>query len=99
MSTLVVPNKVDTPPTVYLYNSTSTAKFPFESIAKWFTQAHRPEGILIMFGTPLSVANVAIKVLVLPATDKVTVCSVPPLPFGDHCLYVGVPKALFVFAD
>ena len=52
-----------------------------------------------MLGTPESVAKVAIKVLVLPATDIVTVCSLPPLAFGLHCLYVGVPKALFVFAD
>jgi len=86
VSIFVVPNKVDTPPTVYLYNSTSTAKFPFEAISKWVTQAHKPEGMLVMFGTPLSVANVAINVLVLPATDKVTVCWVPPLAFGDHCL-------------
>ncbi len=53
----------------------------------------------MILGTPESVANVAIRVLVLPATFIVVVCSVPPLAFGDHCLYVGVPKALFVLAD
>lgn len=86
MSRFVVPKRVDVPPTVYLYNSTSTAKFPFESIEKWLTQAQSPEGMLVMPGTPESVANVAISVLVLPATERVTVCSEPPLALGDHCL-------------
>ena len=53
----------------------------------------------MILGTPESVANVAIRVLVLPATLIVVVCSVPPLALGDHCLYVGVPNALFVLAD
>jgi hypothetical protein len=99
VSRFVVPNKVDTPPTVYLYNSTSTAKVPFEAIERWVTKAHNPDGILVMLGTPESVANVAIRVLVLPATLIVVVCSVPPLALGDHCLYVGVPNAVFVLAE
>jgi hypothetical protein len=53
----------------------------------------------VILGTPESVANVAIRVLVLPATFTVTVCSVPPLAVGLHCLYVGVPNAVFVLAD
>ncbi len=52
-----------------------------------------------MLGTPESVANVAIRVLVLPATLIVVVCSVPPLAFPDHCLYVGVPNAVSVLAE
>ena len=99
VSRFVVPNSVETPPVVYLYNSTSTDKFPLPFIEKCVTQAHNPDGILIMLGVPESVAYVAISVLVLPVTDNVTVCSVPPVPFGDHCLYVGVPNAVFVFAD
>lgn len=35
----------------------------------------------------------------LPAMLAVTVCSAAPVPIGDHCLYVGVPKALLVFND
>ena len=35
----------------------------------------------------------------LPATLAVTVCWGAPVPIGDHCLYVGVPKALLVFND
>ena len=52
-----------------------------------------------MLGTPESVANVAINVLVFTDTLTVTVCSAPPVAFPDHCLYVGVPNALFVFTD
>ena len=52
-----------------------------------------------MLGTPESVANVAINVLVLTDALIVTVCSAPPLALGDHCLYVGVPNALFVLAE
>lgn len=55
--------------------------------------------MLVILGTPESVANVAIRVLVLPETLIVVVCSVPPLALGDHCLYVGVPNAELVFAD
>lgn len=99
MSRFVVPNKVDTPPTVYLYNSTSTATSPFDAIERCVIKAHKPDGILVILGTPESVANVAIKVLVLPATEIVTVCSAPPVAFPDHCLYVGVPKAVSVFTD
>ena len=40
----------------------------------------------MIFGTPVSVANVAIKVLVLPATDRVVVCSAVFNASGDHCL-------------
>ena len=56
VSMFVVPNKVDTPPIVYLYNSTSTATFLFVLIEKCVTKAQRPEGIFVIFGTPLSVA-------------------------------------------
>ena len=42
--------------------------------------------MLVIPGTPESVAKVAIRVRVLPATESVTVCSVPPLALGDHCL-------------
>ena len=52
-----------------------------------------------MLGTPESVANVAINVLVLTDALTVTVCSAPPVAFPDHCLYVGVPNALFVLAE
>jgi hypothetical protein len=37
-------------------------------------------------GTPLSVANVANSVLVLPAILVVIVCSLPPDAVGLHCL-------------
>jgi len=46
----------------------STAKFPLPLIAKCVTQAQFPAGMLVKLGTPLSVANVANKVLVEPAT-------------------------------
>jgi hypothetical protein len=56
VSRFVVPNKVDVPPVVYLYNSTSTATFALVSKEKCVTKAQRPEGIFVEFGTPLSVA-------------------------------------------
>jgi len=99
VSIFVVPRSVETPPVVYLYNSTSTATALFVSIEKCVTQAQRPAGIFVIFGTPLSVAKVAINVLVFTATFVTTVCSALPVPIGDHCLYVGVPKALLVFND
>ena len=77
----------------------STAKFLFVSIEKCVTQAQLPAGIFVRFGTPLSVANVAINVLVFTATFVTTVCCAPTTAVGDHCLYVGVPKAVFVFSD
>ena len=55
--------------------------------------------MIVKFGTPVSVANVAINVLVFTATFVTTVCSAPTTAVGDHCLYVGVPKAEFVFID
>jgi len=36
---------------------------------------------------------------VFDATDVVTLVCALPLGFGDHCLYVGVPKALLVLVD
>jgi len=99
VSRLVIPNCVETPPVVYLYNLTSTARFPFPFIDKCVTQAQFPEGMLVILGTPESVAKVAILVKVEPGTLVTTVCSAVPVPIGDHCLYVGVPKALFVFTD
>jgi hypothetical protein len=86
VSRFVVPSNVDTPPTVYEYNSISTAKSPLPASEKCVTQAQLPEGIFVKLGTPESVAYVANSVLVFPATFCVTVCCVPPLPFGDHCL-------------
>lgn len=71
----------------------------FELIEKCVTHDQRPEGMLVIPGTLESVAYVAIKVLVLPGTLVTTVCSAPPVPTGDHCLYVGVPIALLVFND
>jgi hypothetical protein len=68
-------------------------------IAKCVTQAQFPAGIFVKLGTPLSVAYVANKVLVEPDTVLVTVTSPVVVPIGDHCLYVGVPNALFVFKD
>lgn len=68
-------------------------------IEKCVTHAQSPEGILITPGTLESVAYVANRVLVLGAMLVVTVCSAPPVPTGDHCLYVGVPNALLVFTD
>jgi hypothetical protein len=68
-------------------------------IEKCKTHDQRPEGILVIFGTFESVAYVAKRVLVLPATLVVTVCSTVPVPIGDHCLYVGLPNAVSVFND
>ena len=99
VSRFVVPNSVETPPVVYLYNSISTARLPLPFCEKCVTQAQLPEGKLVVLGTPESVAKEAIAVLALPVTVNVTVCSVPPVPVGDHCLRVGVPNAVFVFAD
>jgi hypothetical protein len=99
VSKFVVPSSVEAPPVVYLYNSISTAKVPLEFISKCVVQAHNPAGMFVTPGTPLSVANVANSVLVLPAILVVIVCSAPPVAVGLHCLYVGVPKALFVFTD
>ena len=99
VSRFVVPKRVETPPVVYLYNSTSTATSLFESISKCVTQAQLPAGMLVRLGTPESVAKVAINVLVFTATFVTTVCSAPTTAVGDHCLYVGLPKAVFVFKD
>ena len=66
---------------------------------KWVTHAHNPEGILITPGTLESVAYVANRVLVFPGILVVIVCSAAPVGTGDHCLYVGLPKALFVLSD
>jgi hypothetical protein len=55
--------------------------------------------MLVRLGTPESVAKVAINVLVFGATFVTTVCSAPTTAVGDHCLYVGLPKAVFVFKD
>jgi len=77
----------------------SIAKFVLLSIEKCVTQAQFPAGIFVKLGTPLSVAYVANKVLVEPVTVFVTVCSPVIVPIGDHCLYVGEPKAVFVFSD
>lgn len=66
----------------------------------WETKAQFPEGILVMLGTPESVEKVASLVSVLGATpDATTVTSPVFVPFGDHCLYVGVPYAVFVLID
>ena len=99
VSRFVVPKRVETPPVVYLYNSMSTAKLTFVSIEKCVTQAQLPAGILAILGTPESVAKVAINVLVFTATFVTTVCSAPTTAVGDHCLYVGLPKAVSVFKD
>lgn len=100
VSTLVVPSRTTFPPVEsHLYSSTSTASVPLLSIAKCVTHAQLPDGRLVTPGTFESVAKVAISVLVLPAIELVTVCCEPPLPVGDHCLYVGVPIAVLVFAD
>ena len=77
----------------------STAKFLLVFIEKCVTQAQFPAGILVKLGTPLSVANVAIRVLVLALNVLTIVVSPVVVPIGDHCLYVGVPNALFVFKD
>ena len=77
----------------------STATFLFVSIEKCVTQAQLPAGMLVILGTPESVAKVAINVLVFGATFVTTVCSAPTTAVGDHCLYVGVPNAVSVFND
>ena len=77
----------------------STATVAFVLIEKCVTQAQFPAGILVKFGTPESVAKVAINVLVVADKVVTTVCSAPPVAVGDHCLYVGVPKAVLVFTD
>jgi hypothetical protein len=77
----------------------STATFLFVSIEKCVTQAQLPAGMLVILGTPESVAKVAINVLVSAATFVTTVCSAPTTAVGDHCLYVGLPKAVSVFKD
>jgi len=60
---------------------------------------NNPEGILVVFGTPESVANVAINCLVADGTDTVTDCSAPLIALGDSSLYVVDPNAEFVFCD
>jgi hypothetical protein len=77
----------------------STATILSVSIEKCVTHAQFPAGMLVMFGTPESVAKVAINVLVSATTFLTTVCCAPPVAVGDHSLYVGVPKALFVCTD
>jgi hypothetical protein len=77
----------------------SIATFAFVSIEKCVTQAQFPAGIFVKLGTPESVAYVAINVLVFTATFVTIVCSAPTTAVGDHCLYVGLPKAEFVFKD
>jgi hypothetical protein len=63
------------------------------------TNAQLPEGIKSAFGTPLSVAYAAIVAVEFNGTVVVTVVCELPLGVGDHCLYVGVPKAEFVLVD
>ena len=52
-----------------------------------------------MFGTPESVANVAINCLVADGTVTVTDCSALLIALGDNSLYVGVPNAVSVLLD
>ena len=99
VSRFVVPNRVDIPPVVYLYNSTSTDNASLVSILMCVTNENNPEGIFVTFGTPESVANVAINCLVAVATVTVTVCSAPLTALGDSSLYVGVPNAESVLFD
>jgi hypothetical protein len=56
VSRFVVPNRVETPPVVYLYNSTSATTFAFVFIERCNTHAHKPEGKFVTPGTPESVA-------------------------------------------
>ena len=77
----------------------STATVTFVLIEKCVTHAQFPAGILVILGTPLSVANVAIRVLVLALSVLTTVVCPVTVAVGDHCLYVGEPKAVFVFSD
>ena len=77
----------------------STATVAFVLIEKCVTHAQFPAGILVILGTPLSVAYVAIRVLVLALSVLTTVVCPVTVAVGDHCLYVGEPKAVFVFSD
>ena len=77
----------------------STANVTFVLIEKCVTHAQFPAGILVILGTPLSVAYVAIRVLVLALSVLTTVVCPVTVDVGDHCLYVGEPKAVFVFSD
>ena len=77
----------------------STATVTFVSIEKCVTHAQFPAGILVILGTPLSVAYVAIRVLVLAVSVLTTVVCPVPVAVGDHCLYVGEPKAELVLTD
>jgi len=58
VSRLLVAKRVETPPTVYLYNSISTCNGVVPSIAKCVTHAQLPAGICVKLGTPESVAKV-----------------------------------------
>ena len=60
---------------------------------------NNPEGIFVTFGTPESVAKVAINCIVAEGTATVTDCSAPLTALGDNSLYVGVPNAVSVLLD
>jgi hypothetical protein len=58
-----------------------------------------PAGKLVSLGTPLSVANVVIIPLEPDASVMLVVVCALPLGVGLNCLYVGLPKALFVLVE
>ena len=64
----------------------STAKFTLVFIEKCVTHAQFPAGILVILGTPLSVAYVAIRVLVLALSVLTTVVCPVTVAVGDHSL-------------
>jgi len=95
----VVPNNVETPPIVYLYKRTSKSHVELALDKKCNVQAQLPPFNEVMFGTPLSVAKVATVPLAEAPNVILVVCCAAPDGLGLHCLYVGVPKAVFVLLD
>ena len=92
-------SKVEVPPVVYLYNATSIFQLLFTLAMKCIVNPQIPAGIEVKFGTPLSVAKLAIVPLAPLANVIAVVCVAAAVESGLSCFLVGVPNAVFVLVD
>ena len=92
-------SKVEVPPTVYLYNSTSIFQLLLTDAMKCIVNPQIPAGIEVKFGTPLSVAYEAIVPVTPLARVMAVVCVAAPVEISDNCFLVGEPNALLVSVD
>ena len=95
----VFPIIVEAPPIVYLYTCTSISHTESALDNTCNVKPQVPGCNIVAPGMPLSVANVARTPPAAAPNVILAVCCAAPDETGLHCLYVGVPKALFVSAD